>query len=102
MVGAHEDSGAGFSRPAGFPLAVELWEEIRKKGCIPPISGPTNSIEVSITTSSSANKADGEALTPEAVDFEDFMRFFDVEPLPRPKGQRYLERNSRSGMVPVA
>jgi len=72
--------GAGFSRPAGFPLATDLWREIRETAALysPDLRACKfnedldHYIEFRRDTS-------GNALTPETVDFEDFMRFLDLQ-----------------------
>jgi hypothetical protein len=72
--------GAGFSRPAGLPLAVELWKEIREKAAsFPPDGRAYKFNEDLIRYIEFRREADGMALTSETVDFEDFMRFLDVE-----------------------
>ena len=72
--------GAGFSRAAGLPLANELWNEIREAIAAYPedrrASKFNGDLEHYITY---RREADGDELTPDTVDFEDFMRFLDVE-----------------------
>ncbi|MER8524918.1 SIR2 family protein [Mesorhizobium sp. M0814] len=72
--------GAGFSRPAQLPLAYDLWKEIRETAAAFPsdrrASKFNNDLEHYIEF---RRDAAGESLTPETVDFEDFMRFLDVE-----------------------
>ncbi len=72
--------GAGFSRPAGFPLATELWQEIREAAARYPSNHRASKFSDDLTRYIEFRRAtDGIALTPETVDFEDFMRFLDVE-----------------------
>jgi SIR2-like domain len=72
--------GAGFSRPAGFPLAMDLWKEIRETAA--SFSQDLRAYKFNEDLShyiKFREEADGKTLTPETVDFEDFMRFLDVE-----------------------
>ncbi|MEQ9109139.1 MAG: SIR2 family protein [Rhodospirillaceae bacterium] len=72
--------GAGFSRPAGLPLAYELWNEIRETAARFPRDQRAYRFNKDLQRYISFRReAEGEDLTPEAVDFEDFMRFLDVE-----------------------
>ena len=72
--------GAGFSRPAGFPLAVDLWKEIRETAASFPPDRRAHKFNQDLHHYIEFRReTDGSALTPEAVDFEDFMRFLDVE-----------------------
>jgi hypothetical protein len=72
--------GAGFSRPAGFPLAPELWKEIRDTAASfsPGLRAP-KFIDDLDDYIAFRRETEGVILTPETVDFEDFMRFLDVE-----------------------
>lgn len=72
--------GAGFSRPAGFPLATELWDEIRETAGRYPSDQRASKWSDDLSHYIEFRKAtDGSELTPDTVDFEDFMRFLDVE-----------------------
>jgi hypothetical protein len=72
--------GAGFSRPAGLPLAVDLWREIRETAARFPADRRAYKINEDLQSYIDFRKeVDGVTLTPETVDFEDFMRFLDVE-----------------------
>jgi hypothetical protein len=72
--------GAGFSRPAGLPLATELWKEIRETAATFPsdlrASKFNDDLDHYIEFCKDAN---GDERTPETVNFEEFMRFLDVE-----------------------
>jgi hypothetical protein len=72
--------GAGFSRPAGFPLATELWKEIRDTAASfsPGLRAHKFSDDLEDYIAF-RRETEGVMLTPETVDFEDFMRFLDVE-----------------------
>lgn len=70
--------GAGFSRPAGLPLASELWLEIGRRA--QNLSGRAakfnRDLESYVTY---LRDCDGIDVTREQVNFEEFMRFLDVE-----------------------
>jgi len=70
--------GAGFSQPAGLPLASELWDEIRHKGLA--MTGRASQFREDLDMYIEYRKhCDGIELTPEQVNFEDFMAFLDIE-----------------------
>ena len=72
--------GAGFSRPAGFPLAIDLWKEIREVAANTRPDHRAHKFNHDLQHYIEFRKdTDGCVLTPETVDFEDFMRFLDVE-----------------------
>lgn len=72
--------GAGFSRPAGFPLAANLWKEIRETAAsFSPDLRAYKFNEDLDHYIEFCKDTDGKVLTREMVDFEDFMRFLDVE-----------------------
>lgn len=72
--------GAGFSRPAGLPLATDLWKEIREAAARFPADHRAHKFNKDLQAYIEFRKdADGCTLSPETVDFEDFMRFLDVE-----------------------
>ena len=70
--------GAGFSRPAGFPLASELWDQIRAYAR--HLEGRASKFNSDIDAYIDYKKScEGVALTPDEVDFEEFMEFLDIE-----------------------
>lgn len=70
--------GAGFSKPAGLPLASELWEEIRRKGLL--MLGRASMFRDDLNSYIEyKKKCDNLNLSPEAVNFEEFMSFLDIE-----------------------
>ncbi|MDX0571083.1 hypothetical protein GOC91_16170 [Sinorhizobium medicae] len=72
--------GAGFSRPAGLPLATELWKEIRERAASYPSTHRASKFNEDLQGYVEFRKdVDDKTLTPETVDFEDFMRFLDVQ-----------------------
>jgi hypothetical protein len=71
--------GAGFSRPAGLPLANRLWPEILKRAKSTSDRAKqhfTKDLQAYIDYKKSC---DAEILSPEAVQFEEFMAYLDVE-----------------------
>ena len=72
--------GAGFSCPAGLPLAHELWQKIRETAAAFPKNCRTHKFNQDLDHYIAFRRdAAGETKTPETVDFEDFMRFLDIE-----------------------
>jgi hypothetical protein len=72
--------GAGFSRPAGFPLALDLWARIREAAAAFSPELRAYKFNEDLNHYIQFRKdTDDKVLTPEKVDFEDFMRFLDVE-----------------------
>jgi SIR2-like domain len=70
--------GAGFSQPAGVPLADELWREVYRRGSL--LSGRMaqfrEDLEAFIRFKADC---DGQRLSPVTVNFEEFLGFLDVE-----------------------
>jgi hypothetical protein len=72
--------GAGFSRPAGFPLAADLWKEIRETAARYSPQLRAYKFNEDLQDYVEFRKAaDGIGLTSDMVDFEDFMRFLDIQ-----------------------
>jgi SIR2-like domain len=70
--------GAGFSKPAGLPLACELWDEVRRRAL--SLSGRAECFRDDLETYLEyRRKCDGKELTFEQVDLEEFMAFLDIE-----------------------
>ena len=70
--------GAGFSRPAGFPLAVELWDEVRKRAFT--LKGRAEYFKEDLQGYIEyRRRCDGIELTANQVNFEDFVAFLDIE-----------------------
>ena len=70
--------GAGFSRAAGLPLAVELWPEVQRRARTLPGRAKQfwDDLEIYIQY---RKDCDGVTLTPDQVDFEEFLAFLDIE-----------------------
>jgi len=70
--------GAGFSRPAGLPLADELWTEVRRRA--KRLIGVTEIFERDVDYYIAYRKnCDGVHFTPDTINFEEFLGFLDVE-----------------------
>jgi hypothetical protein len=85
--------GAGFSRPAGFPLGLELWHEVLRRAQI--LDGRASRFDRELN-GYLRYKQDcfGLRIDADQVDFEDFMRFLDVEHF---LGMRGSDTWSRAG-----
>jgi hypothetical protein len=71
--------GAGFSRPAGLPLANELWPEIRRRAEATTGRAGQHFKEDLQDYIGYRRACDGEVLSQENVQFEEFLAFLDVE-----------------------
>jgi hypothetical protein len=72
--------GAGFSCAAGLPLAVPLWKEIRETANNYSKELRAYKFNNDLLNYIAFRKdALGEELTPETVNFEDFIRYLDIE-----------------------
>jgi hypothetical protein len=70
--------GAGFSCAAGLPLAVELWREVQRRART--LSGRAEQFWDDLETYIRYRKdCVGLMLTPDQVDFEEFLAFLDIE-----------------------
>jgi hypothetical protein len=92
--------GAGFSRPAGFPLAADLWRELREAAAV---FGPDHRAykfkEDLDHYIKFRNDTCGDVLTSETVDFEDFMRFLDVEHYLGLRGKDTWSKDGNEGTI---
>lgn len=70
--------GAGFSVPAGLPIATELWQEIfeKAKTLEERIAKFHEDLEAYI---SYRRECEGVEIAVDEVDFEDFMKFLDIQ-----------------------
>ncbi len=70
--------GAGFSKPAGLPLGVELWSEIQERARI--LYGRANKFHEDLRTYQAFRRdCDGVDVPGAEIDFEEFLGFLDVE-----------------------
>ena len=68
--------GAGFSRPAGLPLASELWEDVMDRArCL---DWAVDELEYELQEFEKYRASRGDDLSA-PVDFEDFLSFLDLE-----------------------
>lgn len=93
--------GAGFARPAGLPLASELWDEIRKRTAL--LSGRAGKFHTDLEKYIRFKRTcDGcDDLTPETVDFEDFMCFLDIQHFLGLRGSDTWSEDGNEGTVVV-
>ena len=92
--------GAGFSQPAGLPLGPELWAEIlrRATGSV----GRSRKFERDLNDYIAYRReCDGIALTPQQVDFEDFLAYLDVEHYLGLRGSDTWSADGNEGQVVV-
>src|SRR3990167_215139 len=70
--------GAGFSKPAGLPLAYELWNIILKRA--KSLWGRASKFNDDLKAYIAFRRdCDGVQLAPENIDFEEFLDFLDIE-----------------------
>lgn len=92
--------GAGFSRPAGLPLANDLWGEIYETAAAFPKNTRASFFADDLKSYIKFRlEADGQEFTPSTVDFEDFMRFLDVEHYFGLRGSDTWSKDGNEGTV---
>ena len=92
--------GAGFSRACGFPLAKELWREVRYRA--KALEGRAGRFEEDLKGYLEYRlDCDGVVLEPEDVDFEEFMHFLDIEHFLGLRGSDTWSREGNEGTVVV-
>jgi len=92
--------GAGFSQPAGLPLANELWEEIRKRA--EGLRGRAAKFHDDLRDYLEFKlECDGLKTQAEDVDFEDFCRFLDIEHFLGLRGSDTWSRDGNEGTVVI-
>jgi len=70
--------GAGFSQPAGLPLASDLWREIMRRGL--ELTGRASFFRDDLETYIEYRKnTDGIDISKDNVNFEEFLAFLDIE-----------------------
>ncbi len=92
--------GAGFSKPAGLPLADELWREIlaRSKNLWGRASMLNDDLDAYIEY---RKDCDGINLTRETVNFEEFLGYLDIEHYLGLRGKDTWSRDGNEGQVVV-
>jgi hypothetical protein len=92
--------GAGFSRAAGLPLATDLWNEIRETAAsFSPTLRAYKFNEDLERYIEFRKDTDSKVLTPETVDFEDFMRFLDVQHYLGLRGSETWSEDGNEGTI---
>jgi len=92
--------GAGFSKPAGLPLANELWAEIlRRSGSL--WGRAEKFLEDLDDYIQFRRDCDGIELTRETVNFEEFLGFLDIEHYLGLRGSDTWSRDGNEGQVVV-
>ena len=70
--------GAGFSKPAGLPVADELWKEVIRRAL--PMSGRASKFRTSLKKYIDyQRRCFGKELTIETVNFEEYCGYLDIE-----------------------
>jgi hypothetical protein len=70
--------GAGFSKPAGYPSAPELWREIRRRARL--LNGRAAKFQTDLNSFLQYQRdCNGVEIAEETVDFEELCRFLDIE-----------------------
>jgi hypothetical protein len=92
--------GAGFSCPAGLPLATDLWKEVLRRAS--GMSGRAGFFRDDLNAYIEFRRlSDGVALAPNDVDFEDFMAFLDIEHYLGLRGKDTWSRDGNESQVVV-
>lgn len=92
--------GAGFSKPAGLPLANDLWREILVKS--KSLSGRASKFNDDLDKYISyCRECDGVDLTRETVNFEEFLGFLDIEHYLSLRGPDTWSRDGNEGQIVV-
>jgi SIR2-like domain len=70
--------GAGFSKPAGLPLATELWGEVYRRAA--PLTGRMAQFREDLEDFIKFKaECDGVQLSPDQVNYEEFLGYLDIE-----------------------
>ena len=92
--------GAGFSKQAGFPLASELWGEVRSRARF--LQGRAEQFHTDLENYLEYRRAcDGVEISADQVDFEDFMRVLDIEHFLGLRGSDTWSRDGNEGTIVV-
>ena len=90
--------GAGFSKRAGYPLAPELWQEIRRRAR--SLEGRAAKFETDLQSYLQYRRdCDGVEVAEDAIDFEDFCRFLDIEHFLGLRGKDTWSQDGNEGTV---
>jgi hypothetical protein len=92
--------GAGFSHPAGLPLAADLWKDVLRRAS--GLSGRASFFRDDLNNYIEFRKrSEGVALKPNEVDFEEFMAFLDIEHYLGLRGKDTWSEHGNEGQVVV-
>lgn len=92
--------GAGFSRPAGLPLATELFSEVRNR--IEQHHGRDTKFQRDLENYIEYRTAcDGTYLQKEAIDLEEFMSFLDIEHFLELRGSKTWSQEGNESQLMV-
>lgn len=92
--------GAGFSKPAGLPLANDLWAEILHRSA--SLWGRAEKFHHDLDQYIEFRRdCDGIELTRETVDFEEFLGFLDIEHYLGLRGSDTWSKDGNEGQVVV-
>lgn len=92
--------GAGFSQPAGLPLAAELWKEVLRRA--KTLTGRASFLQDDLREYIAfRRKCDGVAQRAEEIDFEDFMAFLDIEHYLGLRGKETWSDDGNEGQIVV-
>ena len=92
--------GAGFSKPAGIPLADELWKIILKKSN--SLWGRASKFNDDLKSYIQYRyKCDGIRLTRDSVNFEEFLGYLDIEHFLGLRGSDTWSQDGNEGQVVV-
>lgn len=90
--------GAGFSRPANFPLALELWEKILSHA--PTLEGRAAKFNDDLESYIEYLSAcEGRKVHQNEINFEDFMKFLDIEHFLGLRGSDTWSREGNEGTI---
>jgi len=92
--------GAGFSKPAGLPIANELWQQILAR--TGTLWGRASKFNADLDDYISYRRdCDGVELTRDSVDFEEFLGFLDIEHYLGLRGSDTWSTDGNEGQVVV-
>lgn len=92
--------GAGFSRPAGLPLATDLWDEVLRRAS--RLKGRAEKFQYDLDNFIEfKNRCFGKKFSREGIDFEEFLGFLDLEFVLGLRGSDQWSRDGNEGQVVV-
>lgn len=92
--------GAGFSKPAGLPLADELWRQILNRS--KTLRGRAGMLKGDLDAYIEYRRVcDGIELTYDTINFEEFLGFLDIEHYLELRGSDTWSRDGNEGQIVV-